>query len=36
MIAQNEINVQGELPNKNNNRAAPYKHITERILAQIN
>ena len=35
MIAQNEINVQGELANKTDNRTVSYKHRTERTLAQI-
>ena len=35
MIAQNEINVQGELANKTDNRTASYKHCTGRILVQI-
>ena len=26
MIAQNELNVQGELAHKTNNRTVPYKH----------
>ena len=35
MIAQNEINGQGGLVNKVNNRTASYKHGTGRILVQI-
>ena len=35
MIAQNEKNVQGELPNKPDNRKVSYKHRTGRILVQI-
>ena len=35
MIAQNEINVQGELANKTDNRAVSYKHRTGRTLVQI-
>ena len=35
MIAQNEINVQGELANKTDNHAVSYKHRTGRILAQF-
>ena len=34
MIAQNEINVQGELVNKTDNCAASYRHRTGRILEQ--
>ena len=35
MIAQNEVNVQGELANKTNNRTVSYKHRTGRTLVQI-
>ena len=35
MIAQNEINMQGELTNKTDNRAVSYKHRTARIFIQI-
>ena len=35
MIAQNEINVQGELANKTDNYTALYKHCTWMILVQI-
>ena len=35
MIAQNEINVQGELASKTYNRIVSYKHRTGRILVQI-
>ena len=35
MIAQNEINVQGELANKTDHRTVSYKHRTGRILVQI-
>ena len=35
MIAENEINVQGELADKTDNRTASYKHRTGRILVQI-
>ena len=35
MIAQNEINVQGELANKTDNCAVSYRHLTGRILEQI-
>ena len=35
MIAQNEINVQGELANKTDNCAVSYRHRTGRILEQI-
>ena len=35
MIAQNEMNVQGELANKTYNRTVSYKHRTGRILLQI-
>ena len=35
MIAQNEINVQGGLANKTDNRTVSYKHRTGRILVQI-
>ena len=31
MIAQNEINVQGELANKTDNRTVLYKHRTGRF-----
>ena len=35
MIVQNEINKQGELANKTDNRTVPYKHRTGRTLVQI-
>ena len=35
MIVQNEMNVQGKLANKNDNRTVSYKHRTERILVQV-
>ena len=35
MIPQNEINVQGGLANKTDNRTVSYKHRTGRILVQI-
>ena len=35
MIAQNKINVQGELANKTYNRTVSYKDRTGRILLQI-
>ena len=35
MIAQSEINVQGELTNKTDNRTVSYKHRTGRILVQF-
>ena len=35
MIAQNEVNVQGELANKTDNRTVSYKHRTGRTLVQI-
>ena len=35
MIAQNEINVQGELVNKTDNPTVSYKPKTARILVQI-
>ena len=35
MIAQNEINVQGESANKTDNCTVLYKASTGRILAQI-
>ena len=35
MIAQNKINVQGELANKTDNRTASYKHRIGRTLVQI-
>ena len=35
MIAQNEMNVQGKLANKSDNRTVSYKHRTERILVQV-
>ena len=35
MIAQNEINVQGELANKTDNRTISYMHRIGRILVQI-
>ena len=35
MIAQNKLNVQGELANKTDNRAVSHKHRTGRVLVQI-
>ena len=35
MTAQNEVNVQGELANKTDNRTVSYKHRTSRTLVQI-
>ena len=35
MIAQNEVNVQGELENKTDNRSVLYKHLAGRTLVQI-
>ena len=35
MIVQNEVNVQGELANKTDNRTVSYKHRTGRTLVQI-
>ena len=35
MISQNEVNVQGELENKNDTRTVSYKHRTGRTLVQI-
>ena len=35
MIAQNEINVHGELANETVNRIVSRKHCTEMILLQI-
>ena len=35
MIAQNDINMQGELANKADNHTVTYKHRTGKILAQI-
>ena len=35
MIAQNEINLQGELPSKTDNRIVSYKYRTGRTLVQI-
>ena len=35
MIAQNKINVQGELANKTDNHTAQYKYRTGRILLKI-
>ena len=35
MIAQNEVNVQGELANKTDNRTVSYNHRTGRTLVQI-
>ena len=35
MIAQNEVNVQGELANKTDNRTVSYKHPGGRTLLQI-
>ena len=32
MIAQNEINVQGEPANKTDNRSVSYKHLTEDLV----
>ena len=36
MIVQNEINVQGKLTNKTDNRIVSYKYRTGRILVQQN
>ena len=36
MIAQNEINVLGELANKTDNRTVSYNHRAEKILVQLN
>ena len=35
MIAQNEVNVQGELANKTDNPTVSYKYRTGRTLVQI-
>ena len=35
MIGQNEVNAQGELANKTNNRTVSYKNRTGSILVQI-
>ena len=35
MIKQNEVNMQGESPNKTDNRTVSYKHLTERTLVRI-
>ena len=35
MIAQNEVNVQGELANKTDNRTVSHKYRTGRTLVQI-
>ena len=35
MIAQNKVNVEGELANKTSNCTVSYKHRTGRILVQI-
>ena len=35
MIVQNEINVQGEIANKTDNRTVSYKQRTGRILVQF-
>ena len=35
MIVQNEINVEGELAKKTDNRTVSHKHRTGRILVQI-
>ena len=35
MIARSEVNVQGELANKTDNRTVSYKHRTGRTLVQI-
>ena len=35
MNAQNEVNVQGELANKTDNRTVSYKHRTGRTLVRI-
>ena len=35
MIVQNEINVQGGLANKTDNRTVSYQYCTGRILVQI-
>ena len=36
MIAQNEVNVQGESANKTDNRAVSYKYRTRRTLVSTN
>ena len=35
MIAQNKVNVEGELANKTDNCKVSYKHRTGRLLVQI-
>ena len=35
MIAQNEVNVEGKLANKTDNRTVSYKHRIGRTLVQI-
>ena len=35
MIAQNEVNVQGKLANKTDNRTVSYEHRIGRTLVQI-
>ena len=35
MIAQNEVNMQGELENKTDNRVVSYTHRTGRTFLQI-
>ena len=35
MIVKNEINVQGELANKTDNRTVSFKYRTEKILVKI-
>ena len=35
MVAQNEVNMQGELANKTDNRIVLYMHRTGRTLVQI-
>ena len=35
MVAQNEVNVQGELANKTDDCTVSYKHRTGRTLVQI-
>ena len=35
MIAQNEVNVKGELANKTDNRTVSYKHREGKILIRV-
>ena len=35
MIVQNDINMQGGLPNKTDNRTVSHKHRSGRVLVQI-